>query len=99
MHARGLPRDDAAHAGGGGQKRRSGPILVMSTQPAVPGGVLRPIVEPIPLFPWTMIWRADNDHPGLRALHAAVDELTPDWTAVSEDPRETWLPQPESSRA
>lgn len=75
---------------------RSGPILVMSTQPAVPGGVLRPIVEPVPLFPWTMIWRADNDHPGLRALQTAVDALTAEWPAV---PDGTWLPQPESDRA
>jgi DNA-binding transcriptional LysR family regulator len=78
---------------------RSGPILVMSTQPTVPGGVLRPVVEPVPLFPWVMIWRTDADHPGLRALHAAVDDLAPDWPAVPEDPRDTWLPQPESSRA
>ncbi|MEV4135515.1 LysR family transcriptional regulator [Dactylosporangium sp. NPDC049742] len=72
---------------------RNGPILVMSTQPAVPGGVLRPIVQPVPLFPWAMTWRADADHPGLRALHAAVDELAPDWP---DDPRDTWLPEPES---
>jgi DNA-binding transcriptional LysR family regulator len=75
---------------------RDGPILVMSTQPAVPGGVLRPIVDPVPLFPWAMIWRVDADHPGLRALHAAVDELAPGWPAVPADPRTTWLPSPES---
>ncbi|WP_327002097.1 LysR family transcriptional regulator [Dactylosporangium sp. NBC_01737] len=75
---------------------RSGPILVMSTQPAVPGGVLRPIVDPVPLFPWAMIWRVDADDPGLRALHTAVDELAPGWPAVPADPRTTWLPAPES---
>jgi hypothetical protein len=64
----------------------------------VPGGVLRPIVEPVPLFPWTMIWRADNDHPGLRALHAAVDELAPGWPEPPADPHGTWLPQPEADR-
>jgi hypothetical protein len=58
--------------------------------------LLRPIVDPVPLFPWAMIWRVDADHPGLRALHAAVDELAPGWPAVPADPRTTWLPSPES---
>ncbi|MGY0232267.1 LysR family transcriptional regulator [Longispora urticae] len=76
---------------------RDAPILTMTTQPAVPGTVLLPLVEPVALYPWAMIWRAGAEHPGLRALHAAVDEL-----ATAEgwlpDPGAAWLPEPEASR-
>jgi DNA-binding transcriptional LysR family regulator len=76
---------------------RNAPILTMTTQPAVPGAVLRPLNDPVALFPWTMMWRADLDHPGLRALHEAVDDLTAthDWLSAPDD---AWLPDPEASR-
>jgi DNA-binding transcriptional LysR family regulator len=74
---------------------RSSPILTMSTQPPVPGAVLRPVVDPVVLFPWAMIWRADLAHPALDALNAAVDELTAgDWLST---PAGAWLPEPEAS--
>lgn len=78
-------------------RNRDAPILTMTTQPAVPGAVLRPLCEPVALFPWSMIWRTGTDHPGLRALHAAVDELSAagDWLAV---PSGSWLPQPEANQ-
>ena len=76
---------------------RNAPILTMTTQPAVPGTVLRPLVQPVALYPWVMMWRADTVHPGLRALHDAVDELiaTEDWLAVPDD---AWFPEPEASQ-
>lgn len=76
---------------------RNAPILTMTTQPPVPGAVLRPLVDPIALYPWTMIWRADTDHPGLRALNQAVDELatTENWHSAPDD---AWLPQPEAGQ-
>ncbi|MEV8375083.1 LysR family transcriptional regulator [Kribbella sp. NPDC056861] len=74
---------------------RSSPILTMSTQPPVPGAVLRPVVDPVVLFPWAMIWRADLAHPALDALNAAVDELTAgNWLSI---PDGAWLPEPEAS--
>jgi DNA-binding transcriptional LysR family regulator len=76
---------------------RNAPIITMTTQPAVPGTVLRPLVEPVALFPWTMLWRAGGgDHPGLRALNEAVDMLVAaeDWLSIPDD---AWLPEPESS--
>lgn len=75
---------------------RDAPVLTMSTQPVIPGAVLRPLTDPVALFPWVMVWRTDGDHPGLRALHEAVDELAAahDWPAVPED---AWLPEPEAS--
>ncbi|MFB4289882.1 LysR family transcriptional regulator [Nonomuraea sp. ATR24] len=76
---------------------RDAPILTLTTQPAIPGAVLRPLVEPVAVFPWMMIWRADGDHPGLRALHQAVDDLAAahDWLAAPDD---AWLPEPEASQ-
>ncbi|MEU4395343.1 LysR family transcriptional regulator [Kribbella sp. NPDC023855] len=74
---------------------RSSPILTMSTQPPVPGAVLRPVVDPVVLYPWSMIWRADLTHPALDALNTAVDELAgDDWLAI---PPGAWLPEPEAS--
>ncbi|NUP79618.1 MAG: LysR family transcriptional regulator, partial [Nonomuraea sp.] len=75
---------------------RDAPILTLATQPAVPGAVLRPLVDPVALFPWTMMWRAGDDHQGLRALHQAVDRLAADhdWLAI---PAGAWLPEPEAS--
>jgi hypothetical protein len=69
----------------------------MTTQPAIPDAVLRPLVEPVALFPWSMIWCSDTDHPGVHALHQAVDELaaTNDWLLT---PDGAWLPEPEASQ-
>jgi DNA-binding transcriptional LysR family regulator len=76
-------------------RNRNAPILTMSTQRPVAGAVLRPLVDPVALYPWTMIWRADLRHPGLDALHRAVDELSStDWLAV---PDGAWLPEPEAT--
>jgi DNA-binding transcriptional LysR family regulator len=75
-------------------RERNAPVLTMTTQPAVPGVVQRPLVDPTPLFPWQMLWRAGTDHPGLRALHRAVDELAATWPAPRAD---AWLPEPERS--
>ncbi|MEV3981352.1 LysR family transcriptional regulator [Nonomuraea sp. NPDC049758] len=77
---------------------RDAPILTLTTQPGIPGAVLRPLVDPVAMFPWTMIWRADDDHPGLRALHQAVDELAAahDWLGV---PDGAWFPGPEAGSA
>jgi DNA-binding transcriptional LysR family regulator len=78
-------------------RERAAPVLTVSTRPDVPGAVLRPIVDPIPLFSWAMSWRADSRHQGVAALHQAVDELTAahDWLAI---PDGAWLPQPEAAR-
>lgn len=58
--------------------------LAMSTQRDIPGTVRRPIADPVPLLAWSMLWREDFEHPGLDALHAAVDVLAAQegWLAV-----------------
>jgi len=77
---------------------RDAPILTMSTQPDVPGAVLRPLVAPVALFPWTMMWRTDLDHPGLRALHEAAAELAEAENWLTTTPDDAWLPHPEANR-
>jgi DNA-binding transcriptional LysR family regulator len=76
---------------------RNAPIITMTTQPAVPGTVLRPLVEPVALFPWAMMWRTHIDQGGLRALSGAVDDLAAigSWLSV---PDNAWLPEPEAGR-
>ncbi|WP_219825499.1 LysR family transcriptional regulator [Nonomuraea typhae] len=77
---------------------RDAPILTLATQPAIPGAVLRPLVDPVAIFPWVMIWRTDGEHPGLRALHRALDDLAEagDWLTA---PAGAWFPEPEASQS
>ncbi|BDM66928.1 LysR family transcriptional regulator [Streptomyces nigrescens] len=62
----------------------------------VPGMVLRPVVDPVPLSPLSMVWRRDLHHPGLTALRAAVHELARknEWLTVPED---AWLPREDAA--
>jgi DNA-binding transcriptional LysR family regulator len=78
-------------------RERNAPILTLTTQPDVPGAVLRPLVEPVALFPWRMIWRAGAHHLGIDALGAAADELASadGWLQY---PDGAWLPRPEADR-
>lgn len=75
---------------------RNAPILTMTTQPEVPGAVQRPLVEPVALFPWAMLWRADADHPGLHALNTAARNLAATWGWLTV-PAGAWLPEPEGT--
>ena len=77
-------------------RARNAPVLTLITQPAVPGTVVRPLREPAAVFPWSMYWREGTDHPGLMALHQAIDELVDrrHWLKLPADP---WLPYPENS--
>ena len=95
------PSDGHPHVLGGDElaqhlRHRNAPILTLITQPEVPGAALRPLVDPVPLYPWAMMWRANLDHPALRALRQAAAELAAanDWLAV---PAGAWLPTPESA--
>ena len=77
------------------------PILASADHVEVPGGVLRPLVDPIPLYAWSMAWRRDADSDGIRALRDAAAELgaAEDWLLRATDPdHKTWLPEPDGSR-
>jgi hypothetical protein len=64
------------------------PILTMMQTPPVPGVAIRPLVDPIPLYPWTMTHRPSLHHPGLDALNRAIDQLSE---------AERWLDPPDNS--
>lgn len=68
------------------------PVLATTTHPPVPGAVLVPLDAPVPLLPWSMVWRERDRHPGLEALHRAVDEAAAAerW---SEAPDDAWRPR------
>jgi DNA-binding transcriptional LysR family regulator len=68
------------------------PILTLLERPVAPGVVVRPLTEPVPLYPWTMVFHRGLRHPGLDALQASVDELArrERWLELPPGP---WLPQ------
>jgi len=51
------------------------PIVTMLDTPEIPGAVVRPFGDPIPIYPWTMVHRETLRHPALDALNRAIDEL------------------------
>ena len=80
--------------------RQGVPILTSVDHVDVPGGVLRPLVDPVPLYAWSMAWRRDVETPARRALRDASVVLAraEGWldTAADRSP-ESWLPEPEAS--
>jgi DNA-binding transcriptional LysR family regulator len=81
--------------------RQGVPILASADHVDVPGGVLRPLVDPTPLYTWSMAWRRGSDGEAITALRAAAAELgtTEGWLRhVSEPDHDTWLPEPDASR-
>ncbi|ANP55397.1 DNA-binding transcriptional LysR family regulator [Streptomyces griseochromogenes] len=51
------------------------PVLAVVDFPALTRTVLRPLVDPVPLSPVSLVWRKGLTHPGLDALRAAAAEL------------------------
>jgi DNA-binding transcriptional LysR family regulator len=67
------------------------PILTLSERSLAPGVVVRPLTDPVPLYPWTMVHHRELRHPALDALHAAADQLArrERWL---EPPPDHWIP-------
>ena len=81
--AAGAPDDVARHV------RHTGwPIVTMLDLPTVPGTVVVPLIDPVPVYPWVMAHGRDLHHPALSALHEAIDELTAnrDWLSLPPSP-------------
>ncbi len=72
------------------------PIMTLVERPTAPGVVVRPLTEPVPLYPWTMVYRRELRHPGLDALHASAEELarTERWLEL---PPGAWIPEPDAA--
>jgi DNA-binding transcriptional LysR family regulator len=73
------------------------PILTAIDHVDVPGGVVRALVDPVAIFPWSICWRRGLRRDVEEAIDAAVALLTggTDWLDV---PPGAWLPEPEASR-
>ncbi|PSM43643.1 LysR family transcriptional regulator [Streptomyces dioscori] len=67
------------------------PVLAVVDFPAMPGSTLRPLVDPVPLSPVSLVWRKGLVHRGVAALRAAARRLAADegWL---ERPSEGWIP-------
>jgi DNA-binding transcriptional LysR family regulator len=73
------------------------PIVTTVDHVAVPGGVVRPIVDPVPIYAWSMLWRRGERSPGVAALAEAADVVARQrgWLTL---PDGAWLPEPEANR-
>ena len=78
--------------------RRQGlPILTGLDMADVPRGVVRPIVKPTMLFPWSIVYRRGSEvEPGVAALLEAA-RSTSRGERWLDRPKNAWLPAPESS--
>lgn len=51
------------------------PVLVVVDFPAMPRTVLRPLVDPVPLSPVSLVWRKGLVHPAFHALRRAAAQV------------------------
>ncbi|CAL9475049.1 HTH-type transcriptional regulator BenM [Streptomyces sp. enrichment culture] len=67
------------------------PILAVVDFPALPSTVLRPLVDPVPLSPVSLVWRKGLVHPACDALRRAAARLAAEegWLVR---PAEGWIP-------
>lgn len=72
------------------------PVLAVVDFPAMPDTVLRPIVDPVPLSPLSLVWRKGLRHPGVEALRAAAAELAAEERWLERCPS-AWLPEHDMS--
>ncbi|MFJ3302735.1 LysR family transcriptional regulator [Streptomyces sp. NPDC086549] len=67
------------------------PILAVLDFPAMPRTVLRPLVDPVPLSPVSLVWRKGLVHPGFDALRRAAAEIATDEGWLIR-PANGWIP-------
>ncbi|MET9388021.1 LysR family transcriptional regulator [Streptomyces sp. NPDC002928] len=67
------------------------PILAVVGFPAMPGTVLRPLVDPVPLSPVSLVWRKGLVHPGFDALRRAAAEISAEEGWLRR-PADGWIP-------
>jgi DNA-binding transcriptional LysR family regulator len=67
------------------------PVLAVTDFPPLPRTVLRPLTDPVPLSPVSLVWRRGLTHPAFDALRQAATELsaTEGWL---RRPADAWIP-------
>ncbi|MEU2721900.1 LysR family transcriptional regulator [Streptomyces smyrnaeus] len=65
--------------------------------PQVPKLSSVPLVDPTPLYAWSLLWRTGNVHPGLTSLAAACAQAAGRRRWLEYDPARDWLPEPPAS--
>ena len=65
--------------------------------PEVPGLCSVPLVDPTPLYAWSLLWRTGKGHPGLNSLTAACAGEAARRRWLEYDPASDWLPEPPTS--
>jgi DNA-binding transcriptional LysR family regulator len=81
--------------------RQGLPIIASADHVEVRGGMLRPLVDPVPLYAWSMAWRRGSSSDAITALRDAATDVgtREDWLgAASARDLSTWIPEPEGSR-
>ncbi|WP_211126403.1 LysR family transcriptional regulator [Streptomyces yatensis] len=61
--------------------------------PEIPGLRFVPLVDPTPLYAWSLLWRTGNVHPGLSGLAAACAAEAGRSRWLEYDPSRDWLPE------
>ncbi|MEU0043281.1 LysR family transcriptional regulator [Streptomyces werraensis] len=71
--------------------RTRNPILAVVGFPPLPGTVSRPLVEPVPLSPVSLVWRKGMIHPALTELRRSAAEIAAarGWL---RRPADSWIP-------
>ncbi|MDG9720317.1 LysR family transcriptional regulator [Streptomyces sp. DH24] len=67
------------------------PVLAVRDFPPMPASVVRPLVDPVPLSPVSLVWRRRLSHPALDALRRAAAQVSADEGWLRRPP-EGWLP-------
>ncbi|MFJ2056108.1 LysR family transcriptional regulator [Streptomyces sp. NPDC087908] len=62
--------------------------------PEVPGLRSVPLVDPTPLYAWSLLWRSGSGHAGLDGLTAACAAEAGRSRWLEYDPARDWLPEP-----
>ena len=90
-HVSAVGLDDQAHH----LLQQGLPILTSMDHVDVPGGVVRPIVEPVPIYCWSIAWRPGSHPAGLAAIREAAATMR-GGNRWHELPTGAWLPRPEA---
>jgi hypothetical protein len=92
-HVAAVGREEQAHH----LIRQGLPILTGIDHADVPGGVVRALRDPVPVYPWSIVRRKGVQEAGVSVLERAAVRLAGEegWLEV---PADAWLPQPEATR-